>query len=141
MSDPIPFRVFTLVNTETGATTGRYKGRNPKQAAAKALSMLHRTQDLNASANTCSRIIVIQEITSDRSPKLFSYQASRIRLSHPSRVRIGNTSVTYSYINRLLKVNLAEDVRNLVIQQTSSIRQIFQKQVFFPVIEGMEISV
>jgi Non-histone chromosomal protein MC1 len=103
-------RYFKYINPNSGHASGRYRGRNPKQAASKIYSKLH--------PNTTSTTICIRESTRGSKKNFYAYKCSRDELIVPQQINIvdhqtgHHKSITFKYINCIKKTKLPNHLVN-----------------------------
>jgi hypothetical protein len=90
---------------------GRFKGRNPMQAAKKAFTGLCKAATKLGYEGECSYIFTIQETSQGSHKKEFPYSGERLKLSTPQKVVKDNTEyfVSFSSTVRSYKTPVVED--------------------------------
>jgi len=97
----IKMRSFRLFDPKTGEVIGgRYRGRNPRQAASKAYTKLLKSDELDGSEETT---LHIKESTRGGNRRIFAYSANR---EEPSKSRTCRSKWTTSYLLSVQKQNL-----------------------------------
>ena len=82
---------YTVENSETGFSGGRYKSKTPSGAAKKAASRIFK------STNKKIITLTIRETTQGSDKKLYKYEAKRIKLAKPIIIKIKGNEIKYEY--------------------------------------------
>ena len=99
-------RTFTLLNIETGESSGRYRGYLPAQAASKCFTYVARNirNSTGRSQDNITTEIFIRETTRHSKRKIYKYRCERRRIDHPIDRRIGGVNVRFQYHNSIKRL-------------------------------------
>ena len=90
---------YTIVDyPKTNKNTGIYTGKNPKQAAKKALSRLSRDNDINNNKQKDTKLIVFELKCLDNN-KIYKFIGTRVRLNKPRIINRGGKEVKFNFTN------------------------------------------
>ena len=112
----VNMRSFRLFDPKTGEVIGgRYRGRNPRQAASKAYTKLLKSDELDGSEETT---LHIKESTRGGNRRIFAYSANREELKNPQKVELvgpnGPRVICYRFKNRISKIAIDANVSKML---------------------------
>ena len=104
------FRCVYRATDGTVVNAGRYSGKKPKQAAAKALTAIVKKNNVTTGESVT---FLIQECTRGSRKKKYSYEGSQVFLTNPVQITIKkkdgtSSSISYAKNNVLKKIALTE---------------------------------